>query len=127
MGPQLRFCRAHHRAGALGARSDALAKDEDLAGTGVRRHRPGIHLVDAVDPEDQAVILGLVPAYEPAQYLGHLAQDVADSATTRWSQVAMVLTSFFPFLSAQTGDAASVDDWQNNADDRNRDVQGLAH
>ncbi len=74
MGPQLRFCRAHHRAGALGARSDALAKDEDLAGIGVRRHRPGCTAVDAVDPEDQAVILGLVPAYEPAHDLGHLAR-----------------------------------------------------
>ena len=61
MGPQLRFCRAHHRAGALGARSDALAKDEDLAGIGVRRHRPGCTAVDAVDPEDQAVILRARP------------------------------------------------------------------
>ena len=82
---------------------------------------------DRARPVASSSILGLVPAYEPAQYLGHLAQDVADTGDTRWSQVAMVLTSFFPFLSAQTGDAASVDDWQNNADDRNRDVQGLAH
>jgi hypothetical protein len=29
---------------------------------------------NAVDPEDQAVILGLVPAYEPAHDLGHLAR-----------------------------------------------------
>ena len=50
MGPQLRFCRAHHRAGALGARSDALAKDEDLAGIGVRRHRPGCTAVECRRP-----------------------------------------------------------------------------
>lgn len=83
MGPQLRFCRAHHRAGALGARSDALAKDEDLAGIGVRRHRPGCTAVDAVDPEDQAVILGLVPAYEPAHDLGHLARMSGCSCCSR--------------------------------------------
>src|SRR6266481_9886282 len=74
---QVLLRRAHDSTGALGARRDAFAEDEDLAWHRARRCRPGVHAVDAVDPEDQPVILGLVPAYETAHDLDHLCQNIA--------------------------------------------------
>ena len=64
------------RAGALGARRDAFAEDEDLAGHRARRRRPGVYAyaVEAVDPEYQAVVLGLRPGI-PARARASLSHD----------------------------------------------------
>src|SRR5438876_1038050 len=76
---QVLLRRAHHSTGAPRGWCDTFAEDKDFAGHRARRHRPRVDAVDAVDPEDQAIILGLVSAYETAHYLGHLGQNVSDT------------------------------------------------
>ncbi len=65
-----------------------------------------------LDEPDFALGVPLEDLAEGGMILGHVAGE------------AVVLARA---CGALTGNAASVDDRQNNADDRKRDVQGLAH
>ena len=66
-GQDFRDCPVRTR--ALGGRRDAFAEDEDLAASG-SEVPARLHGVDAVDPEYQAIVLGLVAADKPEHHLG---------------------------------------------------------